>query len=81
MWGRTLNGGGSSANGIFVDACRLRLGPKARLDAAQGRQYFSAAPTEITIGESMITEPGSKIRGRRLQRPLPARIAPGPTGT
>jgi len=62
--GRALNGGGSSGNGIFVDACRLRLGPKARLDAAQGRQYFSAAPTEITIGESMIAEPGSKIRGR-----------------
>jgi cysteine-rich repeat protein len=62
--GRALNGGGGSANGIFIDARRLRLGRKARLDAAQGRQYNSPAPTEITIGESMIAEHGSRVLGR-----------------
>lgn len=59
--GRAMTGGGDGARGMYFDACRLRMGKKGRIDGAKSRQYSSPAYTEIRIGESMITERGSKI--------------------
>lgn len=62
--GRILNGGGSGAGGIRVDACDLHLGPKGAIDAAQNRQYSSPGYTEI-LTHTMTAEKGSKLLAKQ----------------
>lgn len=62
--GKIMTGGPSRAGEISVDVCRLHLQSGGRLDSAWGAQADGATGSSITIGESMVTERGSGIRGR-----------------